>query len=365
MKERIDKLTNQFKAKEKIIKKMQQAHRDDIKEIAHLKISNVKIVRSNDEKERDIEQLAQVATKIEKEYKQFQEGVLSKSMQIPSISQKGGISKPMENKKINEIEEMLSPDEIGSDAEVNISKLDESPKKKILLIDEECETNKMENVENKKKNELSEFKEAQEYIAKERLKFNTEKVEILRQMKDHQLRIQKLESDLTVARAEAKNTKEILNEDESSVKGKAVDLEKNLEILTTLYHQLASKTSTLRTEKEILDRKLNKKQKLCEEMETKLEITTKQLMEHIAILNEKEKVEPQLLRVSSIKKQTIKKVVLTGGKKAIPLIMQSMKADKNSGANPFGQLTMEEIKENANEGKFMTQSHVESINPNI
>jgi chromosome segregation ATPase len=115
--------------------------------------------------------------------------------------------------------------------------------------------------------------ELEEKAKSEREKFTSERLIILTQMKDHQMRIKKLEEELQTYSAKVKNLDDILNEDQDSCKKKAVNLEKQLETLTFLFHQLTNNTSSLKTEKQILEKKLEIKQiqlKECEEQNSNM-----------------------------------------------------------------------------------------------
>jgi kinesin family protein 5 len=175
--------------------------------------------------------------------------------------------------------------------------------------------------------EISVFKGKTEKEMKEKEdRFVNEKIQILNSLKAEQVKGYNLEKDLLTANQHIKSMQNLMNEDESSVKKKAIDLEKSLEILTALYHQLATKTSTLSTEKDIINKMLSKKIEMIEDNEKKIMTLKKQIVELKDKLHQSGALTTS--EILAVNRNVQVKKTIVGGRRtsnlSTPLLLQSM-----------------------------------------
>ena len=118
--------------------------------------------------------------------------------------------------------------------------------------------------------DLNQIKDSmrEEIVRQEREKWVEEKRAILRDLQNRVDKVVSLEIELDEARESYKNLESTMSEGERNLKKKTDTLERNLEQLTLMYHQLVSQKSMLKVDKQVNERKiqrLNERNKNLEE----------------------------------------------------------------------------------------------------
>lgn len=111
----------------------------------------------------------------------------------------------------------------------------------------------------------------------ERERFAEEKSNILKDLQSRADRVVRLELELDDAREQMKSMEENMNEGERTLKKKVNSLERNLEQLTLMYHQLVSQKSMLKVDNQVYEKKLQRKSERCDELIKQLNAASEQL----------------------------------------------------------------------------------------
>lgn len=112
---------------------------------------------------------------------------------------------------------------------------------------------------------------------REREHWGEDKAEILRNLQNRVDKVVRLEVELDDAREQMKMMEDNMNEGERALKKKVNSLERNLEQLTLMYHQLVSQKSMLKVDNQVYEKKLQRKSERCDELIKQLNAASEQL----------------------------------------------------------------------------------------
>jgi len=112
---------------------------------------------------------------------------------------------------------------------------------------------------------------------RERERWAEEKAGILRDLQNRVDKVVRLEVELDDAKEQMKLMEENMNEGEKALKKKVNSLERNLEQLTLMYHQLVSQKSMLKVDNQVYEKKLQRKSERCDELIKQLNAASEQL----------------------------------------------------------------------------------------
>jgi len=120
-------------------------------------------------------------------------------------------------------------------------------------------------------------KAVEEALQKQTTKFEGEKQLILKDLQNRVDKVVKLEMDLDESKEKYKGLEASMSEGDKSMRRKVNSLERNLEQLTLMYHQLASQKSLLKVDNQVFERKVQRKNEKITELEKQLAKAKEQL----------------------------------------------------------------------------------------
>ena len=169
--------------------------------------------------------------------------------------------------------------------------------------------------------EINRIKEmAKDQIAREeRDKWNQEKKEILKALQKKAESFVALEIELSQARNNYKKLKNFLSEGETALFKKTTVLEKNLEQLSLMYHQIVTQKSSLKIENSVNSKKIQRlqhKNKTLEEEARELREKLKDLNEQINLLSaDMQLMQANPPKMSFVTHSKVRKTIKGGGGK--------------------------------------------------
>lgn len=168
----------------------------------------------------------------------------------------------------------------------------------------------------------------EEAARKEREKWIEEKKVIARDLQNRIDKVVRLEIELDESRERYKNLEGTMTQGQSALMKKSDILEKNLEQLTVMYHQLVSQKSILQIEKKVAERKTSR---LNDKVQT-FELQLKQMKEDIQRSNERRKAaEEKLERYEKFEKAEL----MPYGRMSVGQVSRIKKTIKGGGATPM------------------------------
>jgi kinesin family protein 5 len=108
-------------------------------------------------------------------------------------------------------------------------------------------------------------------------RWGEEKATMLKDLLSRGDKVNRLEVELEETREQMRSMEENMDEGERALKKKVNSLERNLEQLTLMYHQLVSQKSMLKVDNQVYEKKLHRKTERCEELTKQLGSASEQL----------------------------------------------------------------------------------------
>jgi kinesin family protein 5 len=112
---------------------------------------------------------------------------------------------------------------------------------------------------------------------RERDRWTDEKTGLLKDLENRVDKVVRLEMDLDETKEQLSSMESIMTEGERALKKKVNSLERSLEQLTLMYHQIISQKSMLKVDNQVYEKKLQRRTERCDELLTQLNLVSEKL----------------------------------------------------------------------------------------